>query len=635
MNIWYVDLETVGVADLKKVGMHNYAQDPHTNISLLGIRPPDARYTTVIPHPAIRKATKKELELLKRFLTEATVVCAHNAAFEKTVFEFCLTRFVEDHGFSVKANPRAIKSICTRFLSNACYGPASLEKACKFFGVAKKFEEGAALMKRVCVATLDEPKRKIGKVMRLPYEWKKLGDTWIKAGPDVYEVLEDYCAQDVDSCYELHQKLTPLFDKIHPGEIRDLVLGAQRATEKMTIPIYKPRLDKLLPIAKHYIAEADKLTQEFCGLNAQQKTAILRHLKEKHGVELHSLSGPVIAAYLAANTKTTAAHTFLKDYARLNKNSLRKIINLPALINDGEIKNSLVFCGAYRTGRWSAHGFQPQNLPRPTHPVHEVLAFLDKPNLSRKDGPDLACSAIRTLIHKPHEKMFNADLAQIELRLALYHGGHKKELEMLHRGEDLYQDFADQIGVSRDIGKITILSLQFGAGAENLMSVINISAKEKIDEMQARALVRAFRKRFSGITMQWKKYDFAIKTALAHGGDFATRLRSGRLLCYGPLKKTTYRTPEGKVKTTISFFNGSEYKSIWGGTVFQNTIQGEARDLMLVKSEPVLPYTHLPVHDEVLATTDFGWSENPPLLDKWWPGLPVDSTQSFVSEYYK
>src|SRR5690606_35184869 len=88
---------------------------------------------------------------------------------------------------------------------------------------------------------------------------------------------------------------------------------------------------------------------------------------------------------------------------------------------DGRLRDTLLYCGAERTGRWAGRGVQPHNFPRPTiidiFDAIELVRAMDVEGLSLGYGDILQTlpSCLRATIVAPkNKKLLVADYNAVE-----------------------------------------------------------------------------------------------------------------------------------------------------------------------------------------------------------------------------
>ena len=332
----------------------------------------------------------------------------------------------------------------------------------------------------------------------------------------------------------------------------------------------------------------------------------------------------------------------------------------------------LYYAGAVNTLRFSgAGGLNFQNLP--------------KSGLIRK--------AIRP---QPGHKLVVVDSSQIELRICHWLAGERQILDALQQGRDAYSEFASHIyGMEvnpkafeegdprhaehkrmRQIGKIAMLALQYGMGAEKYrQTVLNWTGIDlSLDEAQR--VVNVFRTRFPRIKGLWYAMDDMLRRAAqaqpfypqppgythlpvgfhmangwpAMGNELRGRMPTGVEFKYPDLQldattgEITYWRPYRKAGTEQRMY-------IWGGVVVENLTQGLAA-LVLRKQMASIIHTletHglppesmvLQVHDEVVLSVQEQSAETiyrqvlAIMSDApaWMPGLPLAAEGAIADNY--
>ena len=638
MTKLFVDFETASAIDLKKVGLRRYMAHP----------------STMITHTAILREGEKLPSDDTTILTTTPDIelVAHNVGFERAII----------NRFFPKADVK--KWTCTASLARQLRAPGDLKKSAKYFNAAAKNDDGAALMKRVCKLQVEEPKKKTGTVLKVPYTWVKEGPYWRRGGETVDELMQAYCEQDAVSCRALYQAMQSRLGELGDGAIREAGIIGERMTDQANtrgMRIDMAVLDTLIAGAE----DLEKTANEHCekhlgGFKASQVTAIKRFCIEK-GLPIAGVGAPDVARIKRTEHKNHALIPHLEMRNKLVKSSLRRLPKLKEQVYEKRLYDTLVYCGAATTGRWAGRGFQPQNLPRPVSSLGDCKNFIaglqNKNVRPNADNADQLAGAIRTLLLPEEGQLLcSADLSQIELRLSVYHAGSKNYSRLLETGGDVYLDFAKALyenpaltkeSDERAICKIAVLSLQYGAGARQFKDYLMTSNDKDITDAEASKVVSKFREFNPGLVDCWKAQDRNMMMHSVQGRELHVKLRSGRTLNYGKVKKRDIRYPDGKVDNAYTYWNGMFYKKLWGGTIYQNIIQAEARDVFLLKladMEKYKEYTLMTtVHDEVVFSipkddTKFETRWNAAgaeAIKKHWPGLALSSDVKTLPCYYK
>lgn len=636
----YLDFETASAADLRAVGMKNYMAHPSTRITHTAALVDDAE----LPEDKLP-------DLLEH--SGSLTIVAHNIAFERAVLERFHPEFAK----------RVTHWACTASLARQLRGPGDLKKAAKFFGGTAKDSDGSALMKKVCVLQEEEPTRKSGTVLKVPFEWVHEDGYWRRGGEEVDDIMQRYCEQDTLSCRDLYKRLLERTEELGPHDIRTAAIQAEQMTDEANsrgIRIDTVRLKTLVQATEELAALADAYCAEHLGgFKASQVTAIKRYCNEQ-GLAIDGVGAPDVARIKASGAEhPLIAH--LEHRNKLVKSSLRRLPKLKEQLHEGRLHDTLVFSGATATGRWSGRGFQPQNLPRPVEGLDECNNFCTGLQTKREtvsaENADRLTGGIRTLLlPEDGETICSADLSQIELRLSVYHSKHKTYGKLLKEGGDVYLHFAKELyknpnltkeSEERAICKIAVLSLQYGSGARQFRDYLLTSNGTKITEVEAENIVRKFRELNPGLTERWKKCDTAMIMSSVQGKDHKVKLNSGRVLNYRKVQRRSSRYADGREKMSYAYNNGLYYKNLWGGTIYQNVIQAEARDIFMIKLAGMKKYPEYKllttVHDEGVFSIPSGdtqfqrrWEQSgQSTIEKYWPGLHLESDVGKLPCYYK
>lgn len=341
-----------------------------------------------------------------------------------------------------------------------------------------------------------------------------------------------------------------------------------------------------------------------------------------------------MAASVRLETKSTQLET-----------RLRTFIDVSDALN-GWLPMPLNYCGA--TISWRMSGSMKMNVQN----MNRVIEDKPKPT-----------DALRKSILAPEgHQILVVDSSNIELRVAHMLAGETATIEKLRNGEDLYCWFAANL-YGRDvtkkdvgerfIGKVAMLSLQYGAGWRAFREMCRVVGKSMglpddiciLSEDEAKRIVNVWRRQFPGIAGThgiWKKCDKAI-VAMFEGRNLVID-ECG--LCY--TEKNRIVTPDGhwlqypdlrqnlnsSTKKWEWLYGEGRHKSrIYGPHLFENICQHIARlivmeqTLKLDKRYPVA----LSCHDEAVSVPDEREAEDamnyalevfhtPP---KWWPDLPI------------
>lgn len=135
------------------------------------------------------------------------------------------------------------------------------------------------------------------------------------------------------------------------------------------------------------------------------------------------------------------------------------------------------------------------------------------------------------LMAPPGHKVLVGDSSNIELRTVMALAGQDDVLDKLRNGVDLYCDFASQLfgrqitkadKAERQLGKVAMLSLQYGAGAERFTDMVRLvarqdSALKPITVNQAYDIVDLYRRVHEKVVALWERCQHVILPDIANG----------------------------------------------------------------------------------------------------------------------
>jgi DNA polymerase len=345
----------------------------------------------------------------------------------------------------------------------------------------------------------------------------------------------------------------------------------------------------------------------------------------------------------------TLVEARLAHKTTLEETRAQRLINIANVhwLN-GEIPGSLPiplkYAGAH-TGRYSGDwNVNLQNLPRP--PFDNLRKALKAP---------------------PGKLVVSVDASQIEARLNAALAGQNDLLEHFKNKRDVYAEFASRIynmRVSKDthprerqLGKVGILSLGYGAGWRTFQNMVrNQSNREMtVTDDEALTVVQAYRNTYPKIVATWEIAGDLIEV-LADGPDSPRtcdmlgpvefykgfiRLPNGHRMFYNDLERQEDRWGSWTYRW------GTQIKYLYGPKVIENVIQSLAFvHIMEVASRVkrltrnLFPLAHQ-VHDELLYVVPESDAEafaklvkdemrTPP---KWMPEAPLDAEAGIGASY--
>lgn len=691
MNFYVADIETISDIDLKNRGTVNYFASPNTSITMLCCKKVNEEKIHYIVDKDYSDHGCSSVSFFRNMFKDIEsgngVVIAHNQSFEYRGFKTKLPGLLSQYGIDFNPDTLCPTNFrCTMVLSCIFRGPKSLAAAVKCFSVGElKDAIGSKVMKATCMLNTIPDSLNLEKeyvVIRsedIFAKYVSFKNGHIKWSKKIADVMLEYCKKDVEVTSLLYKELTKKSRIDSLGGMKKYivneVLRSQVLNDKgirvdmsavtgLKKEITK-RKAKTLSIVSEYFPEVKNLNSNMQVLNAIRS----------RGVEVESLSKDALSdAYIkyenSKDKKIQDAIKGLKILREADKKAFAKLDKINALVSsDGRLRDYLLFNGAQATGRWSSSGVQLQNLPS-----RDALSSYDEAVrcLTENDYDKLSNGQLTSLIRllfmsEKGESLFCPDLAQIELRMRYLIVGSFDKIKMLHTGEDLYADVAHSVlgfskeqsfkkngksPIGRDVGKKTELMLQYGGSADGFKrNILRDGMDPDSLPLEVEEIVKSWRKHNQETKRAWDKCSLHIKKSHMRGEDLEVTLRSGRKINYGKIKHFKEKTPwsKGRKVDVYKVFHPekSVYTTIYGAMLFQNIIQAEARDVMLVKLYHMSSQgfdTLFTVHDEAIYSVSKDrqkeirktWEEaGKEDIQKIWPGLIVDSDGDFRERFYK
>ena len=650
----YLDIETSSELNLKTDGSYLYATHPSTRILCAAWAIDDE---TVQSWSASDDEPPHEL---MQAIHDCESWESHNAQFERHMFEYV-------------AHPKlgwpklpTDKMFCSQVKARYFALPPALEGAARVLKLTnQKHEIGKRL-----IDLISKP-NKYGIFLDIesdnPEYRLQPGLVNLYSGRELFEMMIEYCKQDVETerqfslalpdLPEYHRK-TFLIDQ----QINDEGIRLDMEMARAAAPLVDCAIDD-------YNKELTEITHGAC-TRVTQNQRLLSYAR-LNGYPQDNMQGADIKMALSDCRDglieiTPIAQRVLELRLDGAKTPLRKYAKAIDSVDDHDImRNNIVYNGA-SSGRWTATGFQFQNMPRPApgfqseEEVAEAIAMIKAGNynamVERYETPTVAlASLIRSLvICKNGTEFYCADYSQIEARINAWVVGDERALEMFRKGIDPYIDMAkdiypmnvktweehhsDEQGVMRDMGKRTVLGLGYRLGKYGFQAVLRKDTAKHYPIEFCERVVNAYRLKYSKIEASWEQYEEAAfravrfgigreKAKVVCGARFymaASRkarvsylimeLASGRKVFF-PNPSIRKIMLYGKPKESLCYEGKDKITGRWsvipshGGTFAGFNCQGLARDLMVNGLHNVVKAGYKPVllvHDEILAERALG-----------------------------
>ena len=649
----WLDLETRSQIDLPRHGLMRYATHPSTETICMSYAFDDGEIKTWFAEDA-----PFPQEVIEYIEDTNKPLSAHNAAFERHLFDFVLSN---DYDFKP---PALTRWQCTSARAMAHGLPPSLDAICRAMDLPKqKQKEGTRLIRDYCA----------------PY----FKTQW--TGNDK-QLMQEYCEMDVDVmrlfCKGLRQLEPWEWEQYHITEMMN-----DRGVP-LDIPFVAAALDYADEVRADVSNQIHKLTGGAVSKATERKARDL-WLTEQLDADLIELvtvesKGATKIKFDAEYRKALAAAENLPpivgDFIELVEQAGGATISkYKAMVNthvDGRVHGSLIWNGAGATGRFASRGLQLQNFKRdvfkdPEPLIESVIAGvgIDKPaeSLGR---------LIRSAIMSPKGLTFS-DYSQIEARVLPWLANDpraEETLDIFRAGRDLYSENAVNMFDLNSIEDVTpdlrqsakqgVLACGFGGGAGAVKAMAR-GYGLKYTEEQAESIKTAWRKANPWAYPFWYGLKDAAQEAVQYpntvqsfgrlaflydGGDWLwMRLPSGRCIAYFQPRFELVEYPWGD--------EGWELTCLWGSgkpkagekwprrvlnhlILSENATQATAADVMreaITRAHKAGLEVLFSVHDELVVeglcfdklhdimTTPPSWSE----------GLPIEADTQTSNRYGK
>lgn len=358
MSVLHLDAETFSEADLTKVGVYRYGEDPSTEVLLLAYAIDDKDPVIWIPldefevPPAARSMmwetiVSREVPAdLRKHIESRSEVHAHNAGFERTVLNRVAGKKINFPELKLE------QMVCTQAMCAAASIPRDLDKASKAAGTQKKDDAGKKVMMQLCKTQKFKATKK-----RAAYASRMT----INTHPEKFRTLGDYCVDDVLAERALGNYLPPL-------SARERQIWAEHEIiNERGICVDLAAVHKIMAMIEEYKA---KLAQEFwiiTGLRPTQTQQIKPWLAA-HGIKIADLKADTVKTYLdnadVFDGSAEGSGRALEIYSAYNSKAVSKFKALAGAIGaDGRVRGMFIFHGA-NTGRWASTIVQLQNIFR-------------------------------------------------------------------------------------------------------------------------------------------------------------------------------------------------------------------------------------------------------------------------------
>lgn len=330
----HLDFETRSAADLKKVGVHRYAEDPSTAVIVACYRFGEGEVRGWRP----LRGEPAPYEVISH-VAEGGRVIAHNAAFERTIWN----RFVGSPLIPLRPEQQD----CTMARAAALGLPQGLDQLGQVLNAAfQKDKEGHRLMMAMC-----KPRRRREDGT---FEWRE--------SPEDVERLTAYCAQDVLTECAVDQLLPQL-----SADERECWIMDQQINDRgfaVDLVLVRRAIAAVEEAAKR--ADRDMWALTNGAVRRCTETAKIIAWVAAQGIPCTSIAkggvDELIAGAQLHSRPDVEAVLSLRRAAAKSSNAKYGAMELIACA-DGRVRGSLAWHAAH-TGRWGGRGVQAQNFPR-------------------------------------------------------------------------------------------------------------------------------------------------------------------------------------------------------------------------------------------------------------------------------
>jgi DNA polymerase len=592
----YIDLETRSRTSPRKVGAYRYAEDPSTAVHCVawavgnGVvhlwRAGDDLVGTI--------ESERASDWLDLVRDPDLVKVAHNVEFEKNILL---------HKFGIATDIGEWDDTAARSARMSL--PRSLEDVGAVLGLdEQKDVEGHRVMMKLART------RRVSKDLR--------DEFWSSATkPEDFEVLYEYCKQDVEVMRVIDRLLPPL-----SPEEREIWMMTIRMNER-GVKVDLPSVPLALAAAKN---STDVLVAEFKALVGVSPTSP----KAPKALGLDSLDKASVREGLKTATGTLKRALELRKLVA--RSSVKKLHAFEKrTMKDGRIHGTLMYAGAERTLRWAGSGVQPQNFPRGMGKLTEEAFEALHGGLFTESYDDVL-KAIADMLRGFFVGPFLVgDFAQIEARVLAWLAGQEDLIETFRTGGDPYCDMASSIyrrpitkkdKDERFIGKTVVLGAGYGLGGKKFQAQLDTVYDVQVDLDFAETSIRAFRGKFSKIPALWRTLEKGFAYAV---GKKSSRIKVGPVLM-GTLevngvpfafielpngRRMYYAQPKLDENARVHYlgrnlYAGGRWESVstYGGKLAENIVQATSRDLLaqaMLRLEEEGFRLLLTIHDEVVA----------------------------------
>lgn len=472
-----IDFETWSNIDIKSRGLDNYfnrGKFQPLACAMVGesyYGDEDVKIFDFVVDPKARAEFNEDL----KYLRYTSTFSAHNASFERNVFE------------KMGTSPGLVHLYDSAVISRCLGAGSHLESAAPQLLDIDKLEVGERLIKKFCVPNE-------------AYDFLPPTAAHVENDPD-WPLFLEYMVQDARASGQITRRNTHLARLEYPNEL---------LTNTMNTVGWRVDLDLVTEMQLQYLTNLEELLIQFKDrfggeLNFNSTPQLQRWCRER-GMVTTSFDEQHVATYIEKVEKKMVTEQdvvklqnlsqileMLLTKRELGGSSLKKLQTILDLTGpDGRLRNQYMHCGAGQSYRTSGRGAQMQNLHRlKKGEQDDVTEILNRGG--RWDNEKLARNIRQCFTATTSDgSLIVGDFSSVESRGLAYLAGEQDKLDAYFSGKDLYKVLAAKIyGISYDEvsdteranGKVGELSCGYGAGGEAVQSFakkmnINLSLDE-------------------------------------------------------------------------------------------------------------------------------------------------------------
>lgn len=603
---------------LKNLSMEAYIRDPRFEFQCVGVKRPGYPAASVEGH-------KQVVSFMQALPVHRLIMVAHNAPFDGLALS---------HHCNVR--PRML--LDTQAMAKLAFGNALESRSLK--NLTELLLPGMA---KDSTALMDIAGKRILTVAEM-------------------RALRDYCEMDCELTYQLFLKLAPLLSENRQNlELVDLV------TRMFSDPVLELDEVTLNQTIAHEMVEKQKALAESGATNITQLrsntqfAALLRGLGVEPPQKLSETTGQLTYSFSKSDREFEAL-------LRHEDERVRKLVAARLRCKTSiEETRAQSYLEVAQRGTWPVH--LEISGAATTHRLSGGNGGGGNPqNLGKK-------SSLRAAIKPPVGfKILAGDSSNIELRVAMTLAQEAAVVRQLRDpSSDAYKSFATRIygkdeaditPSERTVGKVAMLSLQYGAGAANFYDTAWRWGVENLTEMEAAQIVNTYRATFGGIVRAWdtchgimekllhrrldeNSYFMGLVQPVLDGPNGHPALKlvpTGTYIVYPNLRRQHNPLRDRTEPTYDTFGYSGGVNNLYGAKMFEQITQSLARnvvmeqtlavDAMLLREVSPKCRTVMSVHDESVhifpTNVTLAYDDIIERVEKiygtspsWWKELPV------------